>query len=120
MIQMGTIIKVIDNSGVKRVRCINLLGSSQRDIIGEKIIAAVYRVKTHRKVRQGSKVKCYVVGVKRWFSRFDGRYIRFSRNSVMVLNKRGEPLGSRVRGPVLREFRDKIEVRTLGVTIRTV
>ena len=120
MIQMGSIIKVIDNSGVKRVRCINILGSSKRYVVGEKLIASVYRVKTHKKVKRGSKVRCYIVGVSQWLHRSDGRSIRFGRSSVMVLNKRGEPMGSRVRGPVLREFRDKIEVRTLGVTIKTI
>jgi large subunit ribosomal protein L14 len=117
---MGTIIKVLDNSGILRVKCLKILGRNRRELAGEKLIVSVYRAKPHKKLRKGSKAKCYIAGTAQWFHRLDGSSIRFARNTVIMLGRRGVPLGSRVRGPVLREFKDKINVRTLGIAIKGV
>jgi large subunit ribosomal protein L14 len=120
MIQMGTIVKVSDNSGILRVKCLKILGRCRRELAGEKLRVSVHRAKPHRKLRKGNKARCYVAGTAKWFRRLDGSSIRFGRNTVIMLGRRGAPLGTRVRGPVLKEFKDKVVVRTLGIMIRTV
>lgn len=120
MIGMGSVIRIIDNTGVMRVKCIRVLSKSSRYLVGERLIGSVQRVKSRRKIRRGYKVRVYVVGLRSWVKRFDGSLIRFNKVAGVIVGRKGLLRGSRVKGPVLKEFKDKIDVRTLGVTIKTV
>jgi len=90
MIQMQTMLKVADNSGAKLVRCINVLGPSNR-------------------------LRGVIVRTKSAYRRKDGTYIRFDDNAIVLINAQGEPVGTRVFGPVARELRDKKMMRIISL-----
>jgi large subunit ribosomal protein L14 len=117
---MGSVVRVVDNTGVMRVKCIKVLSGSDRYLIGEKIIGSVQRVKSFRRFKRGYKVRAYIVGLKKWSFRSDGSYIRFGKTTCVIVGRKGMLRASRVKAPVMKEFKDKIEVRTLGVAIKTV
>jgi large subunit ribosomal protein L14 len=117
MIQEYTILDVADNSGVKRVMCIKVLGGSGRRYatVGDIIVVSVkdaqpsYGLKdaTGKKVHTKSVLKAVVVRTKKPVRRKDGSYIRFDDNAVAIIDAKGEPKGSRIFGPVARELREK-------------
>ena len=117
MIQVQTILEVADNSGVKKVQCIKVLGGTRRRYatVGDIIVVAVkdsqpsYGLKdsTGKKVHNKSVLKAVVVRTKKPVRRKDGSYIRFDDNAVAIIDAKGEPKGSRIFGPVARELRDK-------------
>lgn len=117
MIQLQTILEVADNSGVKKVQCIKVLGGTRRRYasVGDIIVVAVkdaqpsYGLKdsTGKKVHGKSVLKAVVVRTKKPVRRKDGSYIRFDDNAVAIIDAKGEPKGSRIFGPVARELRDK-------------
>jgi large subunit ribosomal protein L14 len=117
MIQVQTILEVADNSGVKKVQCIKVLGGTRRRYatVGDIIVVAVkdsqpsYGLKdsTGKKVHGKSVLKAVVVRTKKPVRRKDGTYIRFDDNAVAIIDAKGEPRGSRIFGPVARELRDK-------------
>lgn len=107
MIQMRTILDVADNSGAKRVQCIKVLGGSRRRYagIGDIIVVSVKEALPGAKVKKGETAKAVIVRTKREQSRADGSYIKFDGNSAVLLNNQGEPIGTRIFGPVARELR---------------
>jgi large subunit ribosomal protein L14 len=117
MIQEYTILDVADNSGVKRVMCIKVLGGSGRRYatVGDIIVVSVkdaqpsYGLKdaTGKKVHTKSVLKAVVVRTKKPVRRKDGSYIKFDDNAVAIIDGKGEPRGSRIFGPVARELREK-------------
>ncbi|HPS57141.1 MAG TPA: 50S ribosomal protein L14 [Spirochaetota bacterium] len=117
MIQLQTILEVADNSGVKKVQCIKVLGGTRRRYasVGDIIVVAVkdaqpsYGLKdsTGKKVHGKSVLKAVVVRTKKPVRRKDGSYIKFDDNAVAIIDAKGEPKGSRIFGPVARELRDK-------------
>jgi large subunit ribosomal protein L14 len=117
MIQVETFLNVADNSGVKRVQCIKILGGSKRRYasVGDVIVVAVkdsqpaYGLKdgTGKKVHGKAVLRAVVVRTKKPVRRKDGTYIRFDDNAVAIIDTKGEPKGSRIFGPVARELRDK-------------
>lgn len=117
MIQLQTILEVADNSGVKKVQCIKVLGGTRRRYasVGDIIVVAVkdaqpsYGLKdsTGKKVHAKSVLKAVVVRTKKPVRRKDGSYIKFDDNAVAIIDAKGEPKGSRIFGPVARELRDK-------------
>ena len=117
MIQVETMLYVADNSGVKRVQCIKILGDSGRRYarVGDVIVVAVkdshpsYGLKdaTGKKVHTKAVLKAVVVRTTKPTKRKDGTYIRFDDNAVAIIDEKGEPRGSRIFGPVARELRDK-------------
>jgi large subunit ribosomal protein L14 len=117
MIQAQTILEVADNSGVKKVMCIKVLGGTKRRYasVGDIIVVAVkdshpsYGLKdsTGKKVHNKSVLKAVVVRTKKSVRRKDGSYIKFDDNAVAIIDAKGEPKGSRIFGPVARELRDK-------------
>lgn len=117
MIQLQTILEVADNSGVKKVQCIKVLGGTRRRYasVGDIIVVAVkdaqpsYGLKdsTGKKVHGKSVLKAVVVRTTKPVRRKDGSYIRFDDNAVAIIDAKGEPKGSRIFGPVARELRDK-------------
>jgi len=109
MIQNETVLQVADNSGARRVTCIKVLGGSKRRYasVGDVIVVAVKEVIPGGKVKKGEVQKAVVVRVAKEFRRTDGSSIRFDENAAVLLNKQGEPIGTRIFGPVTRELRAK-------------
>lgn len=109
MIQMQTRLEVADNSGAKEVMCVKVLGGSKRNFaaIGDIIVVAVKEASPDGKVKRGEVKKAVIVRTSYPIRREDGSYIRFDKNSVVILNQANEPIGSRIFGPVARELRAK-------------
>lgn len=117
MIQQETILQVADNSGIKKVMCVKVLGGSKKRYatIGDEIIVAVKSSQPAYGLRdgQGKKVhtkavqRAVVIRVKKEIRRPDGSYIRFDDNAVAIIDEKGNPKGTRIFGPVARELRDK-------------
>jgi len=107
MIQVQTILEVADNSGARKVMCIKVLGGSKRRYaaLGDTIVVSVKESLPGGAIKKGSVLKAVVVRVAANHGRPDGSYIRFDRNAAVVINPQGEPLGSRIFGPVARELR---------------
>ncbi len=109
MIQMRTILGVADNSGAKKVSCIKVVGASNKMFagIGDIIVANVKEAIADSKVKKGDVVRAVVVRTNKETRRPDGSYIKFDENSVVLINKDNEPIGTRIFGPVARELRAK-------------
>jgi len=109
MIKMRSMLEVADNSGAKRISCINVLGGAEGEYaqIGDIITAAVKEATPDSEIKKGTVVKAVVVRTRRALRRSDGSYIRFDGNAAVLVNQDREPIGTRVFGPVARELRDK-------------
>lgn len=109
MIQMQSILDVADNSGAKKLCCIKVPGGSKRKYagIGDIIICSVKEAMPNSKVKKGDVIKAVIVRTRKEVTRTDGSYIRFDKNSAVVINQAGEPIGTRIFGPVARELRSK-------------
>lgn len=109
MIQMLTKLDVADNSGAKQVRCVKVLGGSHKDVatVGDIIVVSIRDALPRGKVKKGDVHKAIVVRTKKEIKRADGSLIKFYNNAVVLLDKQGEPIGTRVFGPVPRELRAK-------------
>ena len=107
MIQTESVLDVADNSGAKSILCIKVLGGSKRRYasVGDIIVGAVQSASPTGKVKKGDVVRAVVVRTKKELRRKDGSYIRFDSNAAVLVDKNGEPVGSRISGPVARELR---------------
>lgn len=107
MIQMQSMLEVADNSGARKVQCIKVLGGSKRRYagLGDIIVVAVKESAPGGTIKKGDVLKAVVVRAARNNRRPDGSHIRFDRNAAVVINPQGEPMGSRIFGPVARELR---------------
>ncbi len=108
MIQMQTNLVVADNSGAKLAECIKVLGGSKRRYatVGDIIVVAVKKALPGGRIKKKAVAKGLIVRTKKAVRRADGSYIRFSDNAVVMVNDAGEPIGTRVFGPVSRELRE--------------
>ena len=109
MIQAESKLQVADNSGAKILYCIRVLGGSRRRYarIGDIIVVAVKEAMPHAKVKKGDVMRAVVVRTKKELRRPDGSYIKFDDNSAVLIDQHGEPIGTRIFGPVARELRAK-------------
>ena len=109
MIQSETNLDVADNSGARRVQCIRVLGGSKRRwaSVGDIIVVAVKEAIPRGKVKKGDVHKAVIVRTAKEIHRQDGSAIRFDRNAAVLINNAGEPIGTRIFGPVTRELRAK-------------
>jgi large subunit ribosomal protein L14 len=107
MIQVESNLDVADNSGARRVQCIRVLGGSRRRwaSVGDIIVVAVKEAIPRGKVKKGDVHKAVIVRTAKEIHRNDGSAIRFDRNAAVLINKQGEPIGTRIFGPVTRELR---------------
>ena len=107
MIQTTTVLDVADNSGAKKVACIKVLGGTKRRYatIGDVIIVSVKEALVNAKAKKGDVARAVIVRTKREIKRPDGSYIKFDSNSAVLITKEGEPVGTRIFGPVARELR---------------
>ncbi len=109
MIQMQTNLDVADNSGAKRVQCIKVLGGAKRRTagIGDVIVVTVKEAIPRGRVKKGEVLRAVVVRTAKEIHRQDGSSIRFDRNAAVLISPQGEPIGTRIFGPVTRELRAK-------------
>lgn len=107
MIQVHTNLTVADNSGAKRLSCIRVLGGTKRRYarVGDVIVVSVKEALPHSKVKKGDVMRAVVVRTVKETRRPDGSYIKFDDNSAVLINPAGDPIGTRIFGPVARELR---------------
>jgi large subunit ribosomal protein L14 len=117
MIQQETNLDVADNSGAKRVQCIKVLGGSKRRYasIGDVIVVSVKDAIPRGRVKKGAVMKAIVVRTAKDIRRADGSSIRFDRNAAVLINAQGEPVGTRIFGPVPRELRGKNQMKIISL-----
>ena len=117
MIQMQSTLLVADNSGAKKIQCIKVLGGSKRRFasIGDVIVITVKDAIPRGKVKKGEVHKAVIVRTAKEVSRQDGSSIRFDRNAAVLINNNGEPIGTRIFGPVTRELRAKKYMKIISL-----
>ncbi len=109
MIQSETKLEVADNSGARRVQCIKVLGCSKRRTasVGDVIVVTVKEAIPRGRVKKGEIQRAVIVRTAKDIRRADGSTIRFDRNAAVLIDAQGEPIGTRIFGPVTRELRAK-------------
>ena len=109
MIQMQTRLQVADNTGARSVMCIKVLGGSKRRYagVGDVIKVAVKDAAPRGRVKKGELHRAVIVRTKKEIRREDGSTIRFDSNAAVLVNQQGEPVGTRIFGPVTRELRSR-------------
>jgi large subunit ribosomal protein L14 len=108
-VMMRTMLKVADNSGARKLQMILPLGggAGRRAGLGDVVTAAVKEASPDGTAKKGTVVKAVIVRTRKEYRRRDGTYIRFDENAAVLINEAGEPIGTRVFGPVARELREK-------------
>ena len=117
MIQPQTILRVVDNSGAKVIRCFRVLGGTKRRYaeLGDMIVASVQIAEPRREIKKKAVVKAIVVRQKKAFRRKDGSYIRFNENAAILVNEKKEPIGNRIFGPIPKEIRERGYSKAAGL-----
>jgi large subunit ribosomal protein L14 len=117
MIQMQTSLEVADNSGARRVQCIKVLGGSKRKFasVGDVIVVSVKDAIPRGRVKKGDVHKAVIVRTAQAIRRADGSSIRFDRNAAVLINAQGEPIGTRIFGPVTRELRARKYMKIISL-----
>ena len=117
MIQMQSNLEVADNSGAKRVQCIKVLGGAKRKYasVGDVIVVTIKEAIPRGKVKKGEVRRAVIVRTAKEVYRSDGSSIRFDRNAAVIINNNGEPLGTRIFGPVTRELRAKKYMKIISL-----
>ena len=114
---MTSVLNVADNSGARKLFCIQVMGGSKRryGTIGDVIVASVREAIPNSNIPKGSVVKAVIVRTKKEVRRRDGTYVRFDDNAAVLIDANGEPRGTRIFGPVGRELRAKKYMRILSL-----
>ena len=117
MIQAETNLEVADNSGARRVQCIKVLGGSKRKYahVGDIIVVSIKEAIPRGRVKKGTVMRAIVVRTAKDIRRNDGSVIRFDRNAAVLINNQGEPIGTRIFGPVPRELRAKNQMKIISL-----
>ena len=117
MIQSETNLEVADNSGARRIQCIKVLGGSKRKYasVGDIIVVTVKEATPRGRVKKGEIVKAVVVRTAKDIRRSDGSAIRFDSNAAVLITPQGEPIGTRIFGPVTRELRAKRYMKIISL-----
>ncbi len=118
MIRMQTILEVADNSGARKIACIQPIGGSsigKTAGLGDVISASVKEAVPQGNVKKGEVVRAVIVRTAKETARKDGSYIRFDNNAAVLIDKAGEPIGTRVFGPVARELRERRYMRIVSL-----
>jgi large subunit ribosomal protein L14 len=122
MIQMQTLLDVADNSGAKVARCIKVLGGTGRRFagLGDVVILSVQKTIAGSQVKKGSVVRGVIVRCRKATRRDDGSYVRFDKNAVVLIDKDGNPRGTRIFGAVARELRERRFMRIISLASEVV
>lgn len=117
MIQVQTKLEVADNSGARSVQCIRVLGGSRRRsaTIGDVIVVSIKEAIPRGRVKKGDVHRAVVVRTAKEIQRPDGTSIRFDRNAAVLINQQGEPIGTRIFGPVTRELRNRSYMKIVSL-----
>ena len=117
MIQMQSNLDVADNSGARRVQCIKVLGGSKRRSagVGDIIVVSVKEAIPRGRVKKGEIHRAVIVRTRSDIRRADGSIIRFDRNAAVLINPQGEPIGTRIFGPVTRELRARQYMKIISL-----
>ena len=117
MIQVETNLEVADNSGARRIQCIKVLGGSKRRYasVGDVIVVTIKEAIPRGRVKKGEIAKAVVVRTAKALRRPDGSAIRFDSNAAVLINPQGEPIGTRIFGPVTRELRAKKYMKIISL-----
>tara|TARA_Y100001934_G_C12267967_1_gene733362 strand:- start:287 stop:655 length:369 start_codon:yes stop_codon:yes gene_type:complete len=117
MIQAQTVLDVADNSGARKLMCIKVLGGSRRRYatIGDIIVCSIREAMPNSKVKKGDVAKAVIVRTAKEVKRPDGSLIRFDDNSAVLISNQGEPIGTRIFGPVARELRAKRYMKIISL-----
>ena len=117
MIQVQTELFVADNTGAKKIECIKVLGGSKRRYasIGDTIVVSIKEAIPRGKVKKGSVHKAVIVRTKQGIFRNDGSKVKFDNNAAVLTDEKGEPLGTRIFGPVTRELRSKGQTKIISL-----
>lgn len=117
MIQMGSRLRIADNSGARLVECIKVLGGSKRKVasIGDVIVVSVKLAIPRARVQKGQIHRAVIVRTAKALLRNDGSAIRFDQNAAVLINEQGEPVGTRIFGPVTRELRAKRYMKIISL-----
>ncbi len=117
MIQAESNLEVADNSGARRVQCIKVLGGSKRKYasVGDVIVVSVKEAIPRGRVKKGDVMQAVVVRTAKDIRRQDGTTIRFDANAAVLINKQGEPIGTRIFGPVTRELRARKYMKIISL-----
>ena len=117
MIQVQTELFVADNTGAKKIECIKVLGGSKRRYasIGDTIVVSIKEAIPRGKVKKGSVHKAVIVRTKQGVFRNDGSKVKFDNNAAVLTDEKGEPLGTRIFGPVTRELRSKGQMKIISL-----
>ncbi|MDO9509591.1 MAG: 50S ribosomal protein L14 [Thermovirgaceae bacterium] len=117
MIQLRTMMKVADNSGAKKIMCIQVLGGSRRRYatVGDIVVASVKEAIPNSNAGKGEVVKAVIVRTRKEVRRRDGSYVRFDDNAAVLIDNNGDPRGTRIFGPVARELREKRFMRIVSL-----
>ena len=117
MIQMESTLDVADNSGARKVLCIKVLGGSKRRYahIGDTIVVSVREAIPRGRVKKGEVMKAVIVRTRHGVRRADGSLIRFDRNAAVLINAQGDPVGTRIFGPVTRELRGRKHMKIVSL-----
>jgi len=122
MIQQQTMLDVADNTGAKTVMCFKVLGGSKRRYasVGDVIIGSVKKSIPTATVKKGSVVRAVVVRTRKDIRRRDGSRVRFDRNALVIIDKDGNPVGTRIFGAVARELRNKNFMKIISLASEVV
>ena len=117
MIQVQTELNVADNTGARVIECIKVLGGSKRRyaLVGDKIVVSVKDAIPNGKVKKGSVHRAVIVRTKFSIHRNDGSKVKFDNNAAVIIDEKGEPLGTRIFGPVTRELRAKGQTKIISL-----
>lgn len=117
MIGVEANLEVADNSGARRVQCIKVLGGSKRRTasVGDIIVVSVKEAIPRAKVKKGEVHRAVIVRTSYPVRRIDGTAIRFDSNAAVLINKQGEPIGTRIFGPVVRELRARKYMKIISL-----
>ena len=109
MIQTETMLNVADNSGARKVLCIRVLGGTKKRYagIGDVIVVTVKEAIPHAKVKKGDVMRAVIVRTAKAMKRMDDTWVKFDENAAVMLSQTGEPIGTRIFGPVARELRNQ-------------
>lgn len=108
MIKPQTYLNVADNSGARKLMCIRVLGGGRQTArIGDVIIAVVKDALPNMPLKKSDVVRAVVVRTSKGLRRDNGMLLRFDDNAAVIVNKEGNPRGTRVFGPIARELRDR-------------
>ena len=117
MIQMQSQLFVADNSGARKIQCIKVLGGSKRRFasIGDIITVSVKEAIPKGKVKKGSVHRAVIVRTKQGIFRNDGSKVKFDNNAAVLVDDKGEPVGTRIFGPVTRELRNRGQMKIISL-----